>query len=87
MQGLHPDDRAKVTAAWYRMVESKGKWGCEYRLQRPDGRIFWVLGVATAVHNQQGELTGYIGANVDIGDIKRAEEALRERDPLWQKPQ
>jgi PAS domain S-box-containing protein len=80
IQGLHADDRSRVAAAWEHMIESKGKWGLEYRFKRPDGRISWVLGVATASHNEHGELTGYIGANVDIGDLKQAEEALRERD-------
>ncbi len=83
IQRHHPEDRENVAAAWYRMVESKGTWGLEYRFQRPDGRITWVLGLATAVHNEQGELTGYIGANMDIGDLKQAEEALREtRDQM-----
>ena len=79
IQGLHPDDRAQVAHAWNRMVESKGTLGLEYRFQRPDGKISWVLGLATAVHNEQGEPTGYISANMDIGDLKQAQEALRER--------
>lgn len=75
VQGIHPDDREKVSAAWYGMVQSGGKWGLEYRfLNSANGRITWVYGVATAIHNAEGDVTGYLGVNVDINERKRAEE-------------
>ncbi len=75
IQGIHPDDRHKVAASWYGMVESGGKWGLEYRFLNPtDGKITWIYGVARAVLNAEGDVTGYMGVNVDINERKHAEE-------------
>lgn len=85
-----------VNAAWYHMVESQGTWGHEYRFMTPAGEVTWVYGLAAALCDGDGQLTGYIGVNVDITDRKKAEAALREsearyrllaekaRDIIWQ---
>ncbi|MGD8922409.1 MAG: PAS domain S-box protein [Candidatus Zixiibacteriota bacterium] len=76
---LHPDDREEVFSAWNEMVASEGKWGKEYRFITPDGKVTWISGYATAVRDEAGKITGYIGANVDITERRQAEE---EREQL-----
>ncbi len=73
---LHPDDRQSVFAAWNKMVASNGEWGLEYRFKLPNGRVTHVFGTATEMRNERGELTGYIGTNVDIGARKRTQDEL-----------
>ena len=75
-RGLHPDDRNQVFANWQKMVDSKGGWGDEYRFQTSGGKITWVYGVATALYDAKGDLTGYVGVNSDITERKQAEESL-----------
>ncbi len=76
-QGLHPEDREAVFAAWQRTVESEGSWGLEYRFRAKNGTVTWVHGLAAPQRDLQGRTIGYVGANIDITASKRAEEELR----------
>jgi PAS domain S-box-containing protein len=77
VQGLHPADREQVGAAWYDLPAFRGNWGVEYRFYNArENRTTWVLGYASPLHDDDGQVTGYVGANVDITGRKRAEAAL-----------
>jgi PAS domain S-box-containing protein len=75
-KGLHPEDRDFVFLNWQQMVESKGKWGLEYRFQTPAGKTTWVYGLAVPQRDAMGNIIAYIGINTDITERKHAEEAL-----------
>ncbi len=81
---LHPDDRAEISDNWYKMVESNGQWGHEYRFQTPERRITWVYGLAAPVYDPDGEIKGYLGLNVDISAKKSAQIELEENRSLLQ---
>jgi len=76
INGIHPDDREKVGQAWYKMIESEGRWGFEYRFQNSSGKITWVYGLATLIKNANDATTGYLGINIDITEQKKAEKNL-----------
>lgn len=79
INGLHPDDQKKIADSWERMVQSHGSWGLEYRFL-PKGRDpIDVYGTATALHDEKGNITGYIGANIDITGRKRQHEELTQK--------
>lgn len=80
VKALHPDDKKTVFANWQKMIDSKGKWNCTYRFITPEGKVTEVYGLASSQHNTSGELTGYIGINLDITKEKEAEEKLRESE-------
>jgi len=73
--GVHPADREAVLGAWRRCVTDSGSTRIEYRFQRPDGTVAWVLGEVhperTAAH------IGFVGSITDITDRKQIELALR----------
>lgn len=73
---LHPGDRARVTAEWYEAARSQRPFQSEYRFQRPDGVVTWVLGQAMAERDRVGNLVGYIGTITDITERKQAQEQL-----------
>lgn len=79
INGLHLNDRKDISQAWYKMTDSKGSWGHEYRFQTPEGKTTWVYGLATPIHDSTGEIFGFLGVNIDITERKQAEE---ERENL-----
>ncbi|MBF0529016.1 MAG: PAS domain S-box protein [Deltaproteobacteria bacterium] len=78
LKGIHPDDRKLVNDSWYNMVESKGKWGLEYRFVDRQGKITWVYGLATEFLDENGKIIGYLGTNTDITARKLAAEEVRK---------
>ncbi|WP_017327026.1 PAS domain S-box protein [Synechococcus sp. PCC 7336] len=79
-QGLHPDDRDRVAAEWYRSARDNRPFQLEYRFQRPDGKVTWVYGQSVAERDADGDAIGYVGTITDISDRKQAEEALCESE-------
>jgi PAS domain S-box-containing protein len=73
-RALHPADRDKVLANWGNMVASGGKWATEYRVQTPDGKTTWVHSLASPLRNAAGEVSKYLGINMDITERKRFKE-------------
>jgi PAS domain S-box-containing protein len=70
---LHPDDRDRVFAEWSDCAQHNLPFQSEYRFQKGDGDITWVVGQATAEYGRDGELIGYVGSITDISAAKRAE--------------
>lgn len=75
---LHPDDSAGTIAAWQECVRTGKTWNREHRFRGVDGQWHHVLARGVPVRDEQGNITCWAGINLDIGDLKRAEEALRE---------
>lgn len=73
-QGLHPDDRDRVSAAWIESVQSEQPLRLEYRYQRRDGTVAWVYGQSVAEYDAQGQRIGYVGTLTDVSDRKQAEQ-------------
>ncbi|OGV53955.1 MAG: hypothetical protein A2X45_21535 [Lentisphaerae bacterium GWF2_50_93] len=76
IKALHPDDRDNVISSWNKMVESNGRWSLEYRFRTPSGKSTTMLGLAAEMRDENGNITGYVGTNIDITERKRAEESL-----------
>ena len=79
VKGLYPEDRERIEVSWYKMTESKGRWGLEYRFQPSAGSTIWVYGTAAPLLDEKGAIVGYMGINTDISERKRVEE---ERDRI-----
>lgn len=60
-------------------LAKSGRWKGEFLALRVDGSTFISRGLATSLHNEQGEVIGYQSANLDMTEQNRAEE---ERDRL-----
>ncbi|MFT3849095.1 MAG: ATP-binding protein [Propionivibrio sp.] len=73
---VHPDDRKKLAEVWDRRVVPKHPFICEYRFVRPDGQITHVIGEVRTETDSQGNVVGYIVAQTDITQRKRAEAEL-----------
>jgi PAS domain S-box-containing protein len=76
LNAIHPDDTERVKTEWDGAILNAVPFKSEYRFQRPDGTVSWVIGQAVAEVGDGDEIKGYIGTITDISDRKLAELAL-----------
>ena len=74
---IHPDDADRVVAEWAQAADEGRDSIVEYRFLRPDGEVTWIEGYATAVHDDTGGLTGWVGTCLDLTARKQVDEELR----------
>jgi PAS domain S-box-containing protein len=77
MELLHPEDREDTLAAHDLHNETGQPWSREYRLIASDGRPIWFRDVATLVRDDNGRAMHWQGVQLDIAELKEAEERLR----------
>ncbi|MEM7548953.1 MAG: PAS domain S-box protein [Bacteroidota bacterium] len=82
---LHPDDKKRVFEEWMNAVNEDVEFSSEFRFQRPDGKVTWVLTQATKKENEDGETIGYIGSVTDIDGRIQAEADLHRSNYELQK--
>src|SRR5271165_294204 len=80
LQRIHPDDLEKFWQAFQKVIDEKVDSEGEYRIVLPDGTVKYVHAIRHPVLNANGELVEIVGTTVDITELKRAEEALRESE-------
>lgn len=79
-RALHPDDRQWVEQSWYASARQNLPFRGEYRFQRPDGTVTWVMGQAVAECDDADKICSYVGTITDISDRVRAEQSLQENE-------
>lgn len=77
---LHPDDRARATAAWRAAVEGHGGYDLEYRVRHRDGEYAWFKVRGRAIRDASGAIVRWFGTAVNVDSLKRTEAALRESE-------
>lgn len=77
LKALHPDDKEAVQAEWYAAAKENRDFRLEYRfLNSIDKTTTWLSGSATSITDSSGKILGYLGAVLDITDLKRMEQTL-----------
>ena len=79
-RAIHPGDRDQVFAEWYRSANENRPFRMEYRFQRPDGVLTWVVGQALREPTSADRVGGYVGTTTDITDRKQIEDAFRRSE-------
>ncbi|WP_229792477.1 ATP-binding protein [Cognatilysobacter bugurensis] len=82
-QGLHPEDRESVTAAFASAADPvrRAVYDVDYRtVGRDDGVIRWVAAKGRAVFDANGRCVRVIGTAIDVTTRKANERALRESE-------
>ena len=74
---IHPEDRAKVDAAFVASLERQSPSTVEYRIVMPDGRVKIVEERWQAFHDEEGKPVRVAGTCRDITERVRAEEELQ----------
>jgi two-component system, cell cycle sensor histidine kinase and response regulator CckA len=79
-KAIHPDDRARASAAAKRQL--KGNYDEVYRVVRPDGSIRWVRDKAFPIRNEQGEVYRIVGTAEDITEHRKLEEQFLQSQKM-----
>lgn len=74
---IHPDDRARISAAVEAALQGGPRYDVEYRVVRPDGEQRMVHSQGDVVWDESGHAMRQFGVMQDITDLWRAEEDLR----------
>ena len=74
---LHPDDREQAGRLAAEAFASGKSSTLEFRCIAKDGREVWLESKFAVVTDESGRPVGMRGVNTDIGERKRAEEALK----------
>ena len=75
---FHPDDREVVAAEWARATAEQRTCSVEARFRHPGGRTVWVLGQVAPERDALGATAGYVGAIVDMTELRRLEREVLE---------
>jgi len=81
IEGVHPHDVQGCFDGFLPAFHARKPFRMEYRLRRADGEYRWVMESGIPRYTGAGDFAGYIGSNIDITDLKNAEE---ERERLRQ---
>jgi len=79
---LHPDDAERTIAAWKECVRTGNTWECEHRYRGMDGEWHPVLARGVPVRGDDGQVLCWAGLNLDVSNLKRAEQALIQSEKL-----
>jgi PAS domain S-box-containing protein len=78
LEGVHPDDQQEVLTGYFKAFDEKEKFKFEYQLRRFDGEYRWIVDCGVPRFEPDGTFCGYIGSCIDITDLKRSEQELKE---------
>jgi PAS domain S-box-containing protein len=79
-QAVHPDDRERAESDRLRAVAARTDLDSEFRIVRLDGETRWIASKGKVFYRDDGEPLRMLGVSMDITELKRTEEALRNAD-------
>src|SRR3984957_8419428 len=77
---LHPDDQEEARKYWSNLLRTGEGGEHSYRVRSAQGDYRWFLTRIEPLRASDGTLLLWFGATVDIEELKRAQEALRESE-------
>jgi PAS domain S-box-containing protein len=77
---IHPEDRAKVVATCRAALARGEDHELEYRALRNNGNVVWLRDIVHVVPSAPGRPGQLRGLTVDLTELKRADEALRQSE-------
>jgi len=81
---VHPDDRGAAIEAFKQSLATGSPYRMQYRQIRRGGAYRWTETHAEPLRDENGQILQWYGVCVDIDDLVRAQEALRERERYLQ---
>ncbi|MEI8395333.1 MAG: ATP-binding protein, partial [Rhodospirillaceae bacterium] len=79
VDGIHPDDQARVLARLHDAGPAGREFELAYRVVRLDGTISHIQYHAFPTRDASGRITGYVGVARDITEQRQADDLLRAK--------
>jgi len=77
---IHPADLPELLDRWRSILASNAAGEMEARLRRSDGEYRWFLFRTRPLADASGQVAKWCGLNIDIEEVRQAEEALDARE-------
>jgi len=77
---IHADDLPELLNRWRSILASNASGEMEARLRRSDGEYRWFLFRTRPLADASGRVAKWCGLNIDIEEVRQAEEALDARE-------
>ena len=83
VDAVHPEDRDEAAREWTKAVAAGQPAACEFRLRHAASGGWRLTRLrALPLRDASGRVTSWIGMNVEIDDLRRAEAAQAERESV-----
>jgi two-component system CheB/CheR fusion protein len=81
LHAVHPDDRDVARSAWHKATDTDATLVSEFRVyHHASERHRWTAVRAVPLRQANGQIDGWVGMNIDISDLRAADDALRDAD-------
>ncbi len=77
-ESIHPDDAAGLLAKWEAAYSRGASYSGECRFLREDASVKHISFIGSPVRDNEGRITNWVGIDVDITEVKNAEERLKD---------
>jgi PAS domain S-box-containing protein len=77
---IHPSDAEAYVAEYVASTAARRPFEARLRFRRADGQYRWLRSTGVPRVGADGSLLGYVGCSVDITDLQRTQEVLRDAD-------
>lgn len=77
---IHPDDRARVLAAWTHAVHNRKEISLDLRYLTTKKGTTWVTNKLSPIVSKDNKVTGFIGTVSDITAMKKAQASMEENE-------
>ncbi len=77
-KAVHPDDLGRTQEVFQQAIRQSDAFDAEYRVVHKDGTQKTIKGDAIVLRNSEGQATRVVGTNLDLTEIRMAEEQLQE---------
>lgn len=81
---VHPDQQSYALRNWREAIRTRTSVNAEFRLRNPVGGWRWTNVRATPVLDANGEVSKWVGMNIDISESWQMRETLRESEANYQ---
>ena len=74
---IHDEDRTAYVSMYLDAMRDRAPFDTQFRFRRADGQYRWMRSVGRPRLTDHGDLVGYVGASIDITDIREAQDQLQ----------
>ena len=83
MASVHPDDRENVRREYEKTTAEQRGFNLDLRMRRHDGVYRYIRQIAIPRLNPDGSLSGFIGVDVDITELKERADLIEEAEKRY----